>query len=114
MRVRELKRKHGSAIVSVWPRVWGSSSGRGSTLAVGEEGRLKTVRRIGDRLSLTMDYDGRGHVGGLQWDQPPTGTDLEGVLRGQIGRTLRDVADVHIGTARRPRPRHIQPDSPHS
>src|SRR2546428_408130 len=59
MRIRDLKRKSGEAVVSCWPPLWASAYRPGSKLAIPDEGVLRSVRRIGDRLSLTMDYDER-------------------------------------------------------
>ena len=37
-------------------------------MAVGEVGTLKSVERRGVSLTITIDYDGREHLGTLQWD----------------------------------------------
>jgi hypothetical protein len=86
MKVKDLKRKHREVVVSVWPPAWASAYGPGRTFAVSDEGALMEVRRIGNKLSLGMRLDGRDHHTLLEWDGPPTPTDLEGVLRGQIGQ----------------------------
>jgi hypothetical protein len=99
MRIRDLKRKHRSVVISAWPPDWTPSDGPGSTFPQGEEGVLTGVeRRPGGWPSLTMKFDGREHHGILAWDKPPSMTDVERALRGQIGRTIQEIGDVEIGT----------------
>ena len=47
---------------------------------------------------ITIEYDGREHVGTLQWDAPPKIEDVEKVLRANIGRPIRDVGDQELLT----------------
>ncbi len=95
-KVRELKRRSGAVIVSCWPPLWASPYGRGSKLATSDEGILRSMRRVGDRLSLTTEYDGRQDVGSLEWDAPPRLEDVERVLRAHIGETLRSIGELEV------------------
>lgn len=94
MKIRNLKRKSGEAVVSVWPPPWASSYGPGSKFAIGEEGILKSVRRVGDRLSLTIEYDGREHGGSLEWDQPPALATVEKALKAHLGEPTKAIGDL--------------------
>lgn len=96
MRIRNLKRKSGEAVVPVWPPQWTTFSKPGDKLAVGDAGFLQSVERYGNRLTLTMRHDGRAHVGGLQWDQPPTVDAVETVLRANLGRPIKAVGDLDV------------------
>ena len=96
MRIRELKRRSGEAVVSCWPPLWASSYGRGSKLAIAEEGILRSVERIGNRLSLTMEYDGREHVGGLEWDAPPSMDEVEKLLRAHVGEEIKALGELTV------------------
>lgn len=96
MKIRNLKRKSGQAIISVWPPAWASSYGPGDKFAVGDEGVLKSVKRLDDRLSLTMEYAGREHVGSLQWDAPPSLDEVEKVLRAHLGLPIKAISDLDV------------------
>jgi hypothetical protein len=65
MRIRHLKRKVGAVIDSVWPPQWTFSMHPrgGDEILVGDEGVLESVKRMGERLSLTMKYKGRERFG---------------------------------------------------
>jgi hypothetical protein len=58
MRIRHLKRKVGAVIDSVWPPQWTFSMHPrgGDEILVGDEGVRESVKRMGERLSLTMKY----------------------------------------------------------
>jgi hypothetical protein len=72
MKLRDLKRQMGKTSCHVWPPLWSSSYGAHSRFATGDEGVLEGVQRWDDHLALTMMYDGRDHMGNLEWDPPPT------------------------------------------
>jgi hypothetical protein len=63
-------------------------------ILVGEEGVLESVKRMGDRLSLTMKYKGRERFGSLQWDAPPSLDAVERVLLGNLGKPIKTVGDL--------------------
>ena len=97
MRFRDLKRTHGEMVQPAWPpTVWASS---GEVFTSGAQGVLKGVRRIrdhrtGDWLAITSAHDGREHHAAFRCDGPPTLTELERVLREQIGRPIKEIGDL--------------------
>ena len=97
MQIRDLKRRHGQAVVPAWPpRVWASA---GEVFTPGHLGVLKSVQRIRDReigdwLAVVAVHEGRDHHGAFRCDGPPTLTELERVLRGQIGRPIQASGDI--------------------
>ena len=96
MKMRHLTRKSGSAVVSVWPPLWATFYSAGDRFAIGDEGVLQSVRRVEDRLSLTMKYDGREHVGSLQWTPPPTLDAVEKTLKASVGETIKAIGDLDV------------------
>ena len=98
MKIRHLKRKFGGVIDSVWPPRWTFSQhprGGDETL-VGDEGDLESVKRMGERLSLTMRYKGRERFGVLQWDPPPSLDAVERVLLANLGKPIKTIGDLHV------------------
>jgi hypothetical protein len=96
MQIRKLSRKAGKAVVSVWPPLWASAYKGADKMAVGEVGVLKGVKHLGKRLSLTIEYDGREHIGSLEWDAPPSLEAVESVLKASIGKSIRDIGAVDV------------------
>jgi len=96
MKLRDLKRQVGKTGCHVWPPLWSSSYGVDSRFATGDEGVLKGVQRWDSRLSLTMTYDGREHMGTLEWDPPPALADVEKVLTANLGREIKAISDVDV------------------
>ena len=96
MKIRELKRKVGNSSCHVWPPLWVSSYGADRRFATGDEGVLKGVQQWDTRLSLTMLYDGREHMGSLEWDPPPALADVEKVLNANLGREIKAIGDLDI------------------
>ncbi len=96
MKIRELKRTSNKTKVSVWPPSWGGSYGSGDKFAVGDVGTFKSVRRIGDRLSLTISYEGRDHSGSLEWDAPPTLDQVENLLTANVGQTIEVISELDV------------------
>lgn len=97
MRIGELTRKRGQDVVTAWPpRVWTSAGG---VFTPGYLGVLKSVQRIRDRefgdwLAVVAVHEGREHLGALRCDGPPTLSEVERVLRGQIGRPIQDIGNI--------------------
>ena len=61
-------------------------------------GCLIAVRRIGDRISLTVLHERQEHVVFLdRWTPPPSLDDVEGTLTRLIGQAMDRVADAEIG-----------------
>lgn len=96
MKIRDLKRKSSEAVVRVWPPSWGGFYKPGDKFPMGEEGVLESVKRIGDRLSLTIKYEGRDAVGSLQWDAPPSLDNVEKALRANIGKPIKAIGDLEV------------------
>ena len=96
MKLRDLKRQVGKTSCHVWPPLWSSSYGADSRFATGDEGVLKGVQRWESRLALTMTYDGREHMGNLEWDPPPALADVENALTANLGREIKAISDVDV------------------
>jgi len=62
------------------------------------EGVLKSMRRIGDRLSLTIEHEGREAMSGieLETDQRPMLDAIEKLLKTCIGRSVREIGDLDV------------------
>ena len=97
MRIGDLTRRRGQAVVSAWPpRVWTSA---GAVFTPGYLGVLKSVQQIRDRefgdwLAVVAVHEGREHHGALRCDGPPSLSELEHVLRGQIGRPIQEIGNI--------------------
>jgi len=97
MRIRDLTRRRGAAVVSAWPpRVWTSA---GTVFTPGHLGVLKSVQRISDRefgdwLAVVAVHEGQEHHGAFRCDGPPSLIELQHLLQGQIGRRIQDIGDV--------------------
>lgn len=96
MKIRNLTRKSGQAIISVWPPEWGGSYQGEDKFALGDQGVLVSVKRLGDSLSLTIEYEERKHSGTLQWDAPPSLDDLEKVLQAHLGQPIKAISDLDV------------------
>jgi hypothetical protein len=98
MKIRNLKRKSGQAIYSVWPPKWGGSYEAGDKFALGDVGVLVSVKRLGDdHLSLTIKYEGREHSASLlQWDAPPSLDEVEKVLKAHLGEPIKAIGDLDV------------------
>jgi len=96
VKIRNLKRKVGDAVVSAWPQGWTGSYTGADKFAVGDVGVLKSVKRLDDRLSLIIEYEGREHVGSLQWDAPPSLDEVERVLKAHLGEPTKAVGDLDL------------------
>jgi len=93
MQLRYLKRAGSRSFV--WPPVGGD--GLRDTAKLRLEGVLTSVRRIGDRLSVSIRFEGHDHVALVgEWESPPTGDQVEAALRRGIGRTVQAVGLVEV------------------
>ncbi len=102
VKIRNLKRKSCETMVSVWPPSWASSYGAGDKFAIGEEGTLRSVRRVGNHLTLTIDYDGREHLGALEWDEDAGSKRRDAQHRAARRRAPPSSAPSRSGSARTP------------
>lgn len=83
--------------VRAWPPIW-MPGGYVATDAFGADGVLESVsvRRLEERLSLRMRYQGQEHMVCLAWDPPPSLTDVERVLRAHLGNTITDIGELDV------------------
>jgi len=91
--------------ISSWPPRWVPSYDGAHALAVDEEdGVLTWVERMpnGPGLWLTMRIDGIARRGPLLWSGEPSVTELERILRQQIGRSIRHIGHVEIASEAMP------------
>jgi hypothetical protein len=89
MQLRYLKRVGARSLV--WPPV-GSRDGLRDTAKLRLEGILTNVLRIGERLSVTIRFEGGDHVALLDaWKPPPTIDEVEAALRRGVSRTVQAV-----------------------
>jgi len=96
LKIRDLKHGHeGFPRVHAWPPVW-MPGGWVSDGAFGAEGLLVSVKRFEDRLALRMRYEGREHIGRLQWDPPPMVTTVELILQANLGKTIKDLGGLDV------------------
>jgi len=94
MKLRDLQQRAGTA--RVWPPQWVESSGPGHTSAVAEEGVLKGLQRMGNRLLLQITINGRRRT----WDPPPAVGDAEVALLASIGAEIRRLGDLEVPTGK--------------
>jgi hypothetical protein len=94
MQLRYLKRSF------VWPPV-GSRDGLRDTAKLRLEGVLTSVLRIGDRLSVTIRFEGRDYVVLLdEWKPPPATDEVEAALRRGVSQTVQAVGLVETREGR--------------
>jgi hypothetical protein len=68
---------------------------------VAEEGVLKGLQRLGNRLLLQITIDGRQRTASMEWDPPPAVGDVEVVLLASIGAEIRRLGDLEVPTGKR-------------
>jgi arylamine N-acetyltransferase len=67
--------------------------------SVGDQGTLIAVRRIGNRLAITVRDNTDEHVAIVEtWIPPPTLEEVEVALSQMIGLTIRDVKNANLRT----------------
>jgi hypothetical protein len=92
MKLTDLTLRSGKA--PGWPPRWVESSGPSDTVA--EEGVLETVERLGNRLLLRINLNGRRRTASLEWDPPPGVGEVEAALLASIGVEVRTLADREL------------------
>ena len=96
MQLRLLKRARSR--LSVWPPSEGGRYGLRDSPRLRETGVLTAVSRIGDRLSVTIEFEGRQHITLLhEWAEPPTVDQVHAALRRALGRRVSEVGEVDVG-----------------
>jgi len=93
VKLRELK--------ATWSLQWVDCSVPGDTSAVAEEGVLEGLERLGHRLLLRINVNGRRRTASLLWDPPPAVGAVETVLLASIGAQIRDLGDLEVPATRR-------------
>ena len=63
-----------------------------------EEGVLEGVERLGNRLLLRINVNGRRRTASVEWDPPPGVGAVEAVLLASIGVEVRNLADRVLPT----------------
>ena len=60
---------------------------------------LKSVKRFGNRLSLTVEHEGQEAWGGVEveQDQRPSADTVERVLKASVGRAIEEIGDLDVG-----------------
>ncbi|MGH2361187.1 MAG: hypothetical protein ACRDGM_11695 [bacterium] len=96
MRLRDVTRTYGTAVMHVWPPQVLAQSG--TTFIRPDEGVLKSVRRVGNRLSLTVEHDGREAIGGVELspDERPSLETVEKLLRANLGKPVQAIGDLDV------------------
>jgi hypothetical protein len=93
MRLRYVRRKYSRHGSYIWP-----PAGPYGVGDVAWEGVLTAVRRIGNRLSLTIRIKADEHVTLLDaWNAPPSVDAVEAALVPMIGRSILAVGEVEVG-----------------
>ena len=96
MKLRELKQRSGKA--TLWPPRWVDSSGPGDISPLAEDGVLEGLERLGPRLLLRINSNGRRRTASLLWDPPPGVREVEAMLLASIGAEIRDLGDREVPT----------------
>jgi hypothetical protein len=96
MKLREVTTTSGRAVTHIWPPQLLVQIGP-AMLEPGE-GVLKSVKRFGNRLSLTVEHDGRKAWGGVdvQGDQRPSVDAVEKVLKASVGKPIKEIGDLDV------------------
>ncbi len=58
--------------------------------------RSRWETREGNRLKLTIEYEGTQPGGFLEWDPPPKLENVEKVLRAQIGKPVKGIGNLDV------------------
>ena len=96
MKLRDLQPRAGTTMA--WPPQWEESSGPGQPSAVAEEGVLKGLQRLGNRLLLQITINGHRRTASMEWDPPPAVGDVEVLLLASIGAEIRRLGDLEVPT----------------
>ena len=100
MQLRFLKRARSR--LNVWPPSEGGRYGLRDSPQLQETGVLIAVSRIGNRLSVTIQFEGRQHIALLhEWAEPPSIDQVHAALRRAVGKRVAEVGAVDIGHSAR-------------
>jgi hypothetical protein len=106
MKLCEVKQRTETA----WPARWVEALGPGEERS-SEEGVLEGLTRLGQRLLLRINVNGRRRTASLEWDGPPRVGDVEMLLLANIGAEIRQLGRLELPAHRGPdgRPAEISP-----
>jgi hypothetical protein len=99
VKLRDLKRRSGEA--TVWAVQWIESPLPGDTFEVAEEGVLEDISRLGNRLLLRINVDGRRRTASFELESPPAVGDVETILLASIGIQIRELGGLELPTRTR-------------
>ena len=70
----------------------------GSMTPLPGEGVLKRENRFGNRLSLTVEYEGKKAWGGveMQQNQRPSVDAVERVLKASVGKPIKEIGELDV------------------
>jgi len=98
MQLRFLKAR---SRLKVWPPSDGGRYGLRDSPQLQESGVLTATARIGNRLSVTIQLEGRQHTLILdEWPEPPSIEEVHAALRTMLGKRIWEVGQVDIAKAR--------------
>ncbi len=97
MKLRDVTRTYEGAVMHIWPPQVLVQIG--STIVRPGEGALKRVKRMGNRLSLTVEHEGQEAWGGVEveQDQRPSLDAVERVLKASVGKSIKEIGDLDVG-----------------
>jgi hypothetical protein len=98
MKLRELKHR----AETIWPARWVDAVVPGEEGAASEDGILEGLTRLGERLLLRINVNGRRRTASLEWDGPPRVGDVEIVLLANIGAEIRHLGHLELPAPRSP------------
>lgn len=96
MKLRDVTRTSEGAVLHIWPPQLLVQIG---PMTEPGEGVLKRVKRFGNRLSLTVEYEGHAAWGGVEvpQDQRPSVDAVERVLKASVGKPIKEIGDLDVG-----------------
>jgi hypothetical protein len=96
MLLRYLKRSRSRS--PIWPPSWGPH-GPPDTTELRRNGILTSVLSIGNRLSVTIRFQGRDYVTLLdEWKPPPSVEQVLAALMAAVGQSVQQVAGIDVGS----------------
>jgi hypothetical protein len=97
MKLKDVTRVDAGAVTHVWPPKLLVQIG--PMFVQPGEGVLKRVKRFGNRLSLTVEYEGQEAWGGIEveQDQRPSVDAVERALKASVGKAITEIGDLDVG-----------------
>ena len=97
MKLRDVTRTYGGAVTHVWPPQLLVQIG--PMIVQPGEDVLKSVKRFGNRLSLTVEDGGHEAWGGVEveQDQRPSVDAVERVLKASVGKAIKEIGNLDVG-----------------